>query len=103
MSLVFMYFKTVGFLDSSLVVLFYSIRPSGSETLPGVDDLEAEAMEDVSTCGVTDFPGMNTIPEGTAAAGGDHFAAFVEMFTTIVLLCFTFLLQTWTLTLPLLQ
>src|SRR3954462_15638 len=87
MSLVFMYFKTFVFLGSSLVVSSCSIRPSGSETLPGGDDPEAEAMEDVSTCEVTDFPGMNTIPEGAAAAGEDPFAAFIEMFTTIVLLC----------------
>ena len=26
-------------------------------------------MEDVSTCEVTDFPGMDTIPEDTAAVG----------------------------------
>jgi hypothetical protein len=84
MSLVFMYFKTVGFLGSSLVVSSYSIRPSGSETLPGGDEPEAEAMEDVSTCEVTDFPGMSSIPEGAAAAGEDPFAAFIDMFTTIV-------------------
>jgi hypothetical protein len=39
--------------------------------LPGIEDPEVETMEDVSTCEVTDFPGMDTIPEDTAVVGGN--------------------------------
>src|SRR4051812_22103689 len=47
----------------------HSIRPSGSEMFPGIEDPEVGAMEDVSTCEVTDFPGMDTILEDTTAVG----------------------------------
>ena len=39
------------------------VRPSGSESLPGSDNPSTEAFEDVSTCGVSDFPVMDSIPE----------------------------------------
>ena len=46
-----------------------SIRPSGSESLPGVEAHDAATYEDVSTCAVTDFQVMDSIPEHTPATG----------------------------------
>ena len=40
-----------------------SVRPSGSESLPGVEAPDSAAYEDVSTCAVTDFPVLDSIPE----------------------------------------
>ena len=56
-------------------VLSHSVRPSGSESFPGVEPHDAEAYEDVITCGVTDFPVMDTIPEYTS--DGSKYFSFI--------------------------
>jgi hypothetical protein len=40
-----------------------SIRPSGSESLPGSEASDPATFEDVSTCGVGDLQGLDPIPE----------------------------------------
>ena len=59
----------IDFPDFSLTIPFCSVRPSGSESLPGVEDPGVDTFEDVSTCGVTDFPVMDTILEDVVAVG----------------------------------
>jgi len=66
------------------LVLFNSVRPSGSESLPGVEINDMDAYEEVSTCGVTDFPVMDTIPEH-ASAGSECFSLSLN---NIIVLCF---------------
>jgi len=49
----------------SLFVHLYSrsVRPSGSESLPGAEIPDPAAYEDVGTCAVTDFQVLDSIPE----------------------------------------
>ena len=47
-----------------------SVRPSGSESLPGVETPNAATYEDVSTCAVTDFQVLDSIPEQAPLDGG---------------------------------
>ena len=67
-----------------LLTLCCSVRPSGSESLPGVEINDMDAYEEVSTCGVTDFPVMDTIPEH-ASAGSECFSLSLN---NIIVLCF---------------
>ena len=46
-----------------------SVRPSGSESLPGVEAPDAATYEDVSTCAVTDFQVLGSIPEHSPLDG----------------------------------
>ena len=48
-----------------------SFRPSGSESLPGVETHDTTTYEDVSTCAVTDFQVLDSIPEHTPG-NGEH-------------------------------
>ena len=59
-----------------MIFSFCSVRPSGSESLPGVEGRDPETFEDVSTCGVTDFPVMDTIPEHTTVESMYYFFTF---------------------------
>src|SRR3954471_20048744 len=66
-----------------------SIRPSGSESLPGIEAHDAATYEDVSTCAVTDFQVMDSIPEHTPATG-EHPSFGFEIYHCFVLLFIAF-------------
>ena len=66
------------------VTLCCSVRPSGSESLPGVEIHDVDAYEDVSTCVVTDFPVMDTIPEHASTAS----QCFSLSLNAIIVSCF---------------
>ena len=67
-----------------LLTLCCSVRPSGSESLPGVEVHDEDAYEDVSTCALTDFAVMDTIPEH-ASTGSECFAFYLYI---IIISCF---------------
>ena len=69
---------------------YYIIRPSGSESLPGVEAHDAATYEDVSTCAVTDFPVMDSIPEHTPATG-EHLYFGSENYHCVMLLLISLL------------
>ena len=49
---------------SSFVCLYLcSVRPSCSESLPGAEASNSAVYEDVSTCAMTDFQVLDSIPE----------------------------------------
>ena len=62
----------------------HSVRPSGSESLPRVEHHDAEVYEDVSTCGVTEFPVMDTIPEHTSV--GSNYSPLLLI--NAIILCY---------------
>ena len=61
---------------SSFICLYSrSVRPSGSESLPGAEASDPAVYEDVSTCAVTDFQVLDSIPEQAPLDGeslSDH-------------------------------
>ena len=66
-----------------------SVRPSGSESLPGVETHDAATYEDVSTCAVTDFQVLDSIPEQTPATG-EHPSFGSEFYHCCMLLLIIF-------------
>ena len=58
-----------------------SVRTSGSESLPGVEAPDSEAYEDVSTCAVTDFPVLDSIPE-QAPLDGKFLFPFIRVMSS---------------------
>ena len=70
----------LGLLKCYLCISSRIVRPSGSESLPGTDNPSTEALEDVSTCGVADFPVMDSIPEHASAASKKIFTYQFQTF-----------------------